>query len=130
MLFHTHADLPRLQSSKSPLTKLIHKNKPWHLGLLAVLSPLPMLIVTSMWSVLWGIWFGIGVLNYTTIPDWILAISLLPLLVSPTLGILGIAQGIIRRKERRAWIGILLSVLGLMGNVLLIYGIGYLGSRF
>lgn len=107
-----------------------NKRKPWSLGLIAVLSPIPGLILTSMWSLLVGVGLGIELLHYSTIPDWLLVITLLPLLISPSLGLAGIVRGIIRRKERLAWLEILLSVLGLVENGVVLYGGLYLGSRF
>ena len=106
------------------------KNKPIVTGIIAVASPIPLLIFTVLWC--WGWFFGIGtgLLNYDTIPQWILICSLLPLFISPAFGVLGIIHGIIKIKEKQAWIGILLSALGLIENFLLIYGMGYIGSRF
>ena len=73
---------------------------------------------------------GMGLLNYDIVPQWILAVSLLPLLISPIIGLLGIIHGIVKIKTRKAWLGIFLSVIGLFENYILIYGIYYLGSRF
>jgi hypothetical protein len=106
------------------------KFKPITTGLIAVASPIPLLIITSMWSLICYFGIGMSLLNYETVPLWIQMCSLLPLLISPTIGVLGIVHGCIKIKEQYAWGGILLSVLGLVENFLLIYVIYYLGSRF
>ena len=106
------------------------KNKPLVTGIIAVVSPVPLIVFTVLWSWMWGFGIGMGLLNYDTIPQWILICSLLPLFISPALGLLGIVHGIIKIKLKRAWVGILLSVLGLIENFILIYGMYYIGSRF
>ena len=106
------------------------KNKPIVTGIIAVASPIPMIVLTVLWT--WICFFGIGMglLNYDTVPQWIPVCSLLPLFISPTFCLLGLVHGVIKIKLKRAWIGILLSVLGLIENFILIYGMYYLGSRF
>lgn len=106
------------------------KHKPLVFGILAAISPVPMFIFTVLWC--WALFFGIGMglLGYDTVPQWILFCGPLPLLVSPGLGILGTVYGCIHIKQKHAWPGICLSVIGLIENFLLIYGICYLGSRF
>lgn len=106
------------------------KSKPFVTGVLAVASPLPGFFLTMLWC--WSCCFGIGMglLNYDTIPEWLLIVSLLPLFISPLLGLLGIIHGIVKIRSKKAWLGILLSVIGLFENFILIYGIGYLGSRY
>jgi len=103
------------------------KNKPFITGIIAVVSPIPLFIFTILWSWIWCFGIGMGLLNYDTIPYWILFISLLPLLISPTLGLLGIIHGIIKIKEKRAWLSILLSFICLAQNFLLLLGLIYLG---
>jgi hypothetical protein len=79
------------------------------------------------------VWFfgiGMGLLNYETIPQWIQVCSMLPLFVSPIIGLIGIIHGIIIIKSKQAKLGIFLSVIGLIENFFLIYGIYYIGSRF
>ena len=99
-------------------------------GIVSFLSPIPMFVFTVLWS--WGWFFGIGMgmLNYTTVPPWMTVIVLLPLLISPLLGIVGVVHGIIKIREKLSWLGVVLSVLCLMENFALIYGLCYLGSRF
>ncbi|MBQ7378543.1 MAG: hypothetical protein IJW70_02545 [Clostridia bacterium] len=107
------------------------KTKSLITGIIAALSPFPMVIFTVLWC--WTIFFGIylGALDGPLpAPDWILVVSLLPLWISPLLGVAGIVHGIIDRKAPLAWLSIVLSVVCLLGNALLIGGMAYLGSRF
>lgn len=104
--------------------------KPFMIGVIAVSSPIPMTILTIMWCWILCFGVGIGILQYDTIPEWLMTVSLLPLCISPLFGCFGMVYGIIKRKEHLSWLGILLSVICLIENFLLIYGIGYLGSRF
>lgn len=106
------------------------KNKPWISGIIAAASPFPFFVFTVLWSWYWGFGIGIGLLHYDQIPQWILTISLLPLWISPLLGIGGIVHSFIKIKEKKAWLGIVLSVVGLVENFLLIFGMAYLGSRY
>lgn len=106
------------------------KDKPIITGIIAAISPLPLLIFTVIWS--WVLFFGIGIglLNYDTVPQWMQFFILAPLLISPAFGLLGIIHGVIKIKKERAWLGIFLSVIGLIENVILIYGMYYIGSRY
>ena len=106
------------------------KNRPIATGIIAVASPIPLVIVTVIWSWVWFFGIGMGLLNYDTVPRWMLTVSLLPLFISPIFGLLGIIHGIVKIKTRKAWLGIFLSVIGLFENFILIYGMYYLGSRF
>lgn len=105
-------------------------NRPIVTGIIAVASPVPLLIFTVLWCWMWFFGIGMGLLNYDAVPQWILVCSLLPLLISPALGLSGIIHGVIKIKAKRAWFGILLSVAGLIENLVLIYGMYYIGSRF
>ena len=107
------------------------KNTPVEAGRFAFFSPLPMLFASGLWSwiVVFGIYFGLLQLD-VPIPEWLIGITIIPpVFCSPILGILGIVHGIIKRKEKRAWLGILLSTLCLVENALLFCAMGYL-SRF
>ena len=106
------------------------KNRPIASGIIAVASPIPLLIFTALWSWIWGFGIGMGLLQYENIPPWISIISSLPLLISPLMGVAGIIHGSIKIKEKLAWLGIILSTVCLIENFGLIYGILYLGSRF
>ncbi len=104
------------------------KNKPHITGILAVASPIPMLCFTVLWFWIWSFGIGMGLLHYNNIPFGMLVVSCLPLFISPAIGFLGILHGIIKHKAPRAWLGILLSCLGLAESFLLTFGIFYLGS--
>ena len=104
------------------------KNLPVATGIFAFISPFPMFVLTILWSWFWFFGIGIGLLGLATFPDWLLILSLLPLFVSPALGVLGILHGIIKRTVKYAKLGILLSVLGLLENGILWLGMGYLSQ--
>lgn len=106
------------------------KNKSLAIGIIAAASPIPLIIFTAIWSWLWFFGIGMGLLNYDTMPTWILFFSLLPLLVSPAFGVYGIIHGCTRIKEKYSLGCALLSVIGLIENFLLIFGMYYLGSNF
>ena len=106
------------------------KNKPMISGIIAAVSPIPLLIFTMLWSCIWIFAIGMGLFHYENIPNWILIVSIIPLCISPILGILGVVHGIVKRKEYLSWLGIALSIVGLLENVFLIYGINFVGSRF
>lgn len=106
------------------------KNKPIVTGIIAVASPIPLIVFTVLWSWIWFFGIGMGLLNYDTVPEWILVFALSPLFISPFFGLLGIVHGVLNIKLKRAWLGILLSALGLIENFILIYGMCYIGSRF
>ena len=104
------------------------KNHPFITGIIAVASPLPLYFFSILWC--WILFFGIGMglLGYDAIPDWILYCGLSPLLISPIIGILGLVHSIVKIKTPKAWLGLLLSLVGLLENALLLYGSYYLGS--
>ena len=120
---------------KGTFTKLkesiLMKNTPVEAGRFAFFSPLPMFFATCLWSwiVVFGVYFGFLQMD-VPIPDWLIIITTVPLLCcSPTLGILGVIHGIIKRNEKRAWLGIFLSAFCLVENALLVCAMAYL-SRF
>ena len=106
------------------------KNKPIVTGIIAAASPIPLYNFTIFWCLVWFLGIGVGLLNYDAIPQWMVVCALLPWLISPSLGLLGIVHGVIKIKTKRAWLGVLLSVIGLSENFILIYVSYYLGSRF
>lgn len=99
-------------------------------GIISVVSPIPMMVFTVLWS--WVLFFGIGMglLGYDTIPGWILVLSILPMGISPAFSLFGIVYGIVKRKERYSILCILLSALGVLINAALICGILYLGATY
>ena len=106
------------------------KNNPIVTGFIAFFSPIPLVIFTIIWSWVWFFGIGIGLLNYDTVPQWMLVVTLLPLFISPILGLLGIIHSMVKIKTKTAWFAFFLSVIGLLENFILFYGMYYLGSRF
>ena len=85
------------------------KNMPIITGIIAFVSPISLLIFSIL---------------------WIDIIGLLPMFISPILGVLGVVHGIVKIKEDYSVLGIVLSAIGLLENLFLIFGMCYLGSRF
>ena len=108
----------------------IIKNKAIFWGLISVLSPIPLTILSFFWDWIWCFGIVMGPLGYERIPDWALILGTAPLLISPVIGYFGIVYGICHYRQRLAWLGILLSFLGVVVNGLLIFGILYTGSQF
>ena len=106
------------------------KNKLKIIAIVAVASPIPMIVITILWS--WILFFGVGMglLGYSTVPDWIMFLELLPLSFSPLFDIFGIVLGLVKIKERQSMLCIILSILGLLINFALIFAMGYIGSRY
>ena len=100
------------------------------IGIIAVSSPLPMIIITMLWFFFLFFGVGMGILGYSSTPDWILIIGLLPLLLSPAFDIFGIVFGIIKRKEHHSVLCVILSAIGFLINFALIFGMIYMGSRY
>ena len=100
------------------------------MGVAAALSPVPMVLAWILWS--WLLFFGIGirVLNLNSVPDWMQYLMMLPLLISPFRCVHAMIYSAVHHREKRAWLGILLSVAGLAENALLFYGVIYVGSRY
>ena len=106
------------------------KKKPRSTGILAVASPVPCLILTTLWFWLWYFGIGGGIMNLDPIPDWISLVGMIPLAISPIFCLVGIIHGLVKIKKRTAGLGILLSVIGLIENAIIIYGIVLVGSSF
>ena len=106
------------------------KSKQLKLGAIAIISPLPMIAFTAIWCWLWFFGIGLGLLGYDSAPEWIMICSMLPLYVSPLLGVIGVIYGAIKIKEKHGFVGLILSVIGLIENFILICGIYYLGKNF
>ena len=106
------------------------KNRPFITGIIAAASPIPMFFVTILWSWFWGFGIGMGLLGSDNISGWVLTVGLLPLAISPLLGLVGLIHSFIKIKTKLSWLGIVLSLLCLAENFLMIYGMGYIGSRY
>ena len=105
------------------------KINPMVTGIIAVASPLPLFVLTCLWGAVF-LATCFALLGYSDAPDWAMYVCTMPLWISPALCVGGIIHGIAARKAKRAWLGILLSALGLLENFLLIFSAAYLGSRF
>ena len=106
------------------------KNKPLFSGIIAAAFPIPMLIFTILWDWIFVFVIGFGLLQYDDVPGWLETVALLPLTISPLLGVAGIVHGIAMIKEKLSYLGIILSAVCLVENFVLIFGIYYLGSKF
>lgn len=100
------------------------------LGTIAVISPVPMIVFTAIWCWLWFFGIGLGLLGYESVPEWIMICSMIPLGVSPLIGAVGVIYGAIKMKEKYAFVSLVLSIVGLIENLILIYVICYLGKNF
>ena len=104
------------------------KIKPITTGIIAAAVPLPnwiatMLFVEAELLIVQG-YYDI------LLPPWALNASLLSLLISPLLGIIGIIHGAVKIKQKWSRLGILLSLVCFLENFFLLYGMIYLASRF
>jgi len=96
-------------------------------GTINIIIPLPMLIVTSFWSLL-----IIGMFNLDSItePFWYM-VTVLPLLIPPVTCIVGIIRGFINyKKDTYARWCLILSIIGLLVYIGMIVLCGWIGSRF
>lgn len=123
--FEKYIQIPENISKHDDTHQANREMKPLTLGIFAALSPVPGVMLTSFWGMILVFPIGMELLQYETIPVWIGIISLLPLLISPLLGIFGIIHGAKKSKEKHARLGIVLSVLCLIENIVLLYGIYY-----
>ena len=104
--------------------------RPINFGIISAFSPIPMFIFSVLWSWTCAFGIGMGLLNYDYIPNWILVVSLLPMCFSPILGLSGIVFGIVKIKDKLSWLGIILSAICLLENLLIFDIIYYLGGNF
>ena len=97
-------------------------------GVLSVLMPIPIVIVTMMLGlcVAW-IWYALFELD--NIASWFLVIAVIPpLLLSPIFSIFSTVYCAIKIRCKRAWIGLLLSIIGVAESAGLIFFLYYIGS--
>ena len=96
-------------------------------GIINNVLHLPVLIATSVWSML-----IIGIFNPDTLTDpfWY-AVTMCPLLIPPVSCIVGIIQGIKNfKKDRYARWCLILSIIGLFTYIGFIFLCGWMGSRY
>ena len=96
-------------------------------GVLSVLMPIPMAIVTMMLG-LYGVWIWYALFELDNIPSWFLVSVSGLLFISPVFSLLSTVYCAIKIRCKRAWIGLLLSVLGIAENTGLIFFLYYAGS--
>lgn len=106
--------------------KLKSIHSPLLFGIYAALTAIPLFIIFSL-SASAIVIFIISLFGYPQAPTWLL-ITLLPLLLNPTMGILGIVYGIIKIRTRYAWLGIVFSLVCLAENALLLQLMLYIGK--
>ena len=54
------------------------KNRPFITGIIAAVTPFPLLAFTTLWYWIWSFGIGLGLLGYDRIPDWIGVVGALP----------------------------------------------------
>ena len=111
----------------------MEKNKSLFLlitGIVAFFSPIIVFVSTCIWSWLTFFGIGMGVLHYETVPEWLVTIGCLPLLIGPLMCCAFFVLNVINRKEDMARVGMLLSAVGAILNVLMIIGMCYIGSKY
>ena len=96
-------------------------------GVLSVLMPIPIVIVTMMLGlcVAW-VWYALFELD--NISSWFLVIAVIPLLLSPIFSIFSTVYCAVKIRVKWAWIGLLLSILGIAENAVLMFFLYYIGS--
>lgn len=106
---------------------MVLKN-PKVLGIVNFLLPVPMAFMTIVWAVAFTLVIGPSITPYEVAPPWVLAVDLLPLLISPALSIYGILFGIKQRSEPNGTFCIVLSSIALLINAVIIFALIYFGS--
>ena len=96
-------------------------NRSLRLGVWSVLTIFPCFIITALWSML--------LLSFVEeLPFWIDFLVPLPAFISPGIGMAGLVSGIRHWNEHRSRLGVVLSLLGIIGNALLWYAFYVLAS--
>ena len=93
-------------------------NRSARLGVWSVLTIFPCFIATVLWSAVLLSCLGVP----EEAPLWMGFLILLPMLISPGIGVAGLITGIRRWKEHHSLLGVALSLLGIAGNILFWYG--------
>ena len=107
--------------------KLKKSIRPLVSGAISVLMPIPAVIVTMMLGLLLFL-LGSVIFGVYDIPAWFLFIAVIPLLLSPIFSIFSTVYCDVKIRCNRAWIGLLLSVIGIAENAGLIFFLYYAGS--
>lgn len=108
------------------------KSKAYSLGKVCAISSIPFFFLSAFLSYIIIAFFGVRfeAMGHDTIPQWLVNICFSPVLFSPLLCVIGVVYGMIKRHEPHAKLGIILSFIGAAENILLFYGLNYIGSRF
>ena len=96
-------------------------------GAISVLMPIPTAIVTMMLG-LYGVWIWCALFELDNIPSWFLVSVSSLLFISPVFSLLSTVYCAVKIRCKRAWIGLLLSVLGIAENAGLIFFLYLIGS--
>ena len=97
-------------------------------GVLSVLMPIPIVIVTMMLG-LCVVWIWYALFELDNISSWFLVIAVIPLLLlSPIFSIFSTVYCAVKIRVKWAWIGLLLSILGIAENAVLMFFLYYIGS--
>ena len=96
-------------------------------GAISVLMPIPMAIVTMMLG-LCVVWVWCALFELDNIPSWFLVSVSGLLFISPVFSLLSTVYCAVKIRCKRAWIGLLLSILGIAENAGLIFFLYYVGS--
>ena len=105
---------------------VLMKNTPLEAGIFAALSPLPMFWVSVFVTTIVG-GIGFALLGASIAVKMFDYIPLVVFLLSPTLGVLGIIHSLMKIREKKALLGLLLSILCIVENALMFWGMYYLG---
>ena len=110
------------------------KNNLLFWGLVNMLAPLPLFIVSTL--LCWFLFFGVGfyVWGYENMPEWAKNLSMLPVYLLTLLhigsSIWAIVAGAKRRGTRHAVMCIVTSTIGILSQGIMWFLMIYIGSRF
>ena len=96
-------------------------------GTLSVLMPIPIVIVTMMLG-LCVAWIWSALFELDNFSSCFLVIAVIPLLLSPIFSIFSTVYCVVKIRVKWAWIGLLLSILGIAENAVLMFFLYYIGS--
>ena len=96
-------------------------NRSLRLGVWSVLTIFPCFIITALWSMV--------LLSFVeALPYWMNFLALLPAFISPGIGVAGLITGIRHWNEHRSRLGVVICLMGIIGNALLWYAFYVLAS--
>ena len=106
------------------------KKNPLVSGIIAAACPIPLAVITILWS--WVCIYPIGtdLLHYGTMPGWIVGMALLPSIFGLLVGIAAFLLGFVKYQTKKAWLAITLSVVGVIEGAIIIDRLIPLISQF